>query len=272
MIKESSRVTTTRQALSRLDRASKLARESIRIGRAAASSAMARKYRLEIPAGIAVVKGKQQSKSGLGLETGAARGGSGSGSECGLDQKEREARSKTASGASGWHRAAAMVKAGACVSSAPELSRAMGALSRTERSFDLGSAGRAFADSSRHATLAAASNNNGGNRARAGHETRRSLGDGEVRSKIRVAPAIRGVLPPAGVSRREFARPSSDARASNEGGGRSAITINSSPTVVVNAPTGGAVQDDVIGALRAHREELFDELKRESARRERAEF
>jgi hypothetical protein len=32
------------------------------------------------------------------------------------------------------------------------------------------------------------------------------------------------------------------------------------------------VQQDVIGALRAHREELFDQLKRESARRERAQF
>jgi hypothetical protein len=74
------------------------------------------------------------------------------------------------------------------------------------------------------------------------------------------------------VSQREFARPLSDARVSNEGGGRVGITINSSPTVVINAPAGGAVQHDVLGALRAHREELFDQLKRESARRERAQF
>ncbi len=79
-------------------------------------------------------------------------------------------------------------------------------------------------------------------------------------------------MPPPGVSQREFAPPSSDARVSNDGSGRAAITINSSPTVVINAAAGGAVQHDVIGALRAHREELFDQLKRESARRERAQF
>jgi len=43
---------------------------------------------------------------------------------------------------------------------------------------------------------------------------------------------------------------------------------------VINGATagGGDAQRDVIGALRAHREELFDQLKRESARRERAQF
>jgi hypothetical protein len=41
---------------------------------------------------------------------------------------------------------------------------------------------------------------------------------------------------------------------------------------VINGATSGAVRHDVLGALRAHREELFDQLKRESARRERAQF
>ena len=51
------------------------------------------------------------------------------------------------------------------------------------------------------------------------------------------------------------------------------ININSSPTVVINAGApGGNLQRDVISALRTHREELFDQLKRESARRERAQF
>jgi hypothetical protein len=79
-------------------------------------------------------------------------------------------------------------------------------------------------------------------------------------------------MPPQSVSRRDFARPSSDVGISNDRSGRAAITINSSPTVVINAPAGGALQHDVIGALQAHREELFDQLKRESARRERAQF
>jgi hypothetical protein len=80
------------------------------------------------------------------------------------------------------------------------------------------------------------------------------------------------VIPPTSISRRDFAQPSSNGRFSNDGDGRAGITINSSPTVVINAAAGGAVQDDLIGALRAHREELFDQLKRESARRERAQF
>ena len=44
-------------------------------------------------------------------------------------------------------------------------------------------------------------------------------------------------------------------------------------TLEINAPAaGGNVERDAIGALRAHREELFNQLKRESARRERAQF
>ncbi|HEY6298541.1 MAG TPA: hypothetical protein VIW95_02765 [Candidatus Binatus sp.] len=80
------------------------------------------------------------------------------------------------------------------------------------------------------------------------------------------------MIPPTNVSQREFARPSSYGRVSDAGSGRAGITINSSPTVVINAGAGGAVQDDLIGALRTHREELFDQLKREAVRRERAQF
>ena len=100
----------------------------------------------------------------------------------------------------------------------------------------------------------------------------RSLADKRVQANARVARSIRGVIPPSNVSRREFAEPSANARVSSEGSGRGGITINSSPTVVINGSGGSAVQSDVVGALRAHREELFDQLKRESARRERAQF
>ncbi|HZC45311.1 MAG TPA: hypothetical protein VE243_02485 [Candidatus Acidoferrum sp.] len=86
-----------------------------------------------------------------------------------------------------------------------------------------------------------------------------------------MASSIRAVTPPSSVAQREFAEPL--ARASGRGGNGAGITINSSPTVVINAgAAGGNVQQDVMGALRAHRAELFDQLKRESARRERAQF
>ncbi|MGO8803270.1 hypothetical protein [Candidatus Binatus sp.] len=89
----------------------------------------------------------------------------------------------------------------------------------------------------------------------------------------RMASSIRAVIPPANFSQREFAEPSGNARGPNSSSARTGITINSSPTVVINAPAaGGNIERDAIGALRAHREELFNQLKRESARRERARF
>jgi hypothetical protein len=64
-----------------------------------------------------------------------------------------------------------------------------------------------------------------------------------------------------------------DRRGSDSGGSLSAITINSSPTVVINATAAESnIRRDVIEALRTHREELFDQMKRVSARRERAQF
>ena len=99
-----------------------------------------------------------------------------------------------------------------------------------------------------------------------------SAGAAAVAANLRIGSSVRGVMAPGNVSRRDFAQPSSNSRFSSDGGERAGITINSSPTVVINAAAGGALQQDVIGALRAHREELFDQLKRESARRERAQF
>ncbi len=88
-----------------------------------------------------------------------------------------------------------------------------------------------------------------------------------------MASSIRAVIPPANLSQREFAEPSGNARGPNNSSMRTGITINSSPTVVINASAaGGNVERDAIVALRAHREELFNQLRRESARRERAQF
>jgi len=88
----------------------------------------------------------------------------------------------------------------------------------------------------------------------------------------RLASSIRGLTVPPSLSQREFADASGDARGRNSNM-PARITVNSSPTVVINAPAGTAnIERDALGALRAHREELFDQLQRESARRERAQF
>ena len=159
------------------------------------------------------------------------------------------------------------------VSRIPELSRAMNALARVERSAELGNAGEATSGARKYAMPMLVSNTEARRRASGRIETRQpAFADAGVLANVRVAPSIRGMMPPPGVSQREFARPPSEVGVSNDGSGRAAITINSSPTVVINGPAGGAVQHDVIGALQAHREELFDQLKRESARRERAQF
>jgi len=88
------------------------------------------------------------------------------------------------------------------------------------------------------------------------------------------APSIHKLAqPPSSVAQREFSRPIPIAPNRNGGASNAGITINSSPTVVINAtPAGSNLERDVLSALRAHREELFDQLKRESARRERAQF
>lgn len=88
-----------------------------------------------------------------------------------------------------------------------------------------------------------------------------------------MASSIRAVIRPPNLSQREFAELSGNARGPNNSSVGAGIIINSSPTVVINASAaGGSVEREAIGALRAHREELFNQLKRESARRERAQF
>ena len=135
------------------------------------------------------------------------------------------------------------------------------------------SAGRATSDGRKYATPPLRWNAEPTGRARESLEgRRRAFGIATLPANVQFAPVIRGVNPPANVARREFARPTSGGRVSNDGGGRASITVNSTPTVVINGQAGAATQHDLIGALRAHREELFDQLKRESVRRERAQF
>ena len=81
------------------------------------------------------------------------------------------------------------------------------------------------------------------------------------------------MVAPASLTRPEFAEPMRGVYGQDSRNAPGSLTINSTPTVVINASEGSSdVEGQVIGALRAHREELFDQFKRESVRRERAEF
>ncbi len=154
------------------------------------------------------------------------------------------------------------------------LATAMAALIRAEHSALIGRAARAISSADQRAMLPVVASTQLARRSRIGIEAERAAraGTGFIAS-ARVPSSIRGLTAPSSVALRDFAEPSGNATGPNSGLERARITINSSPTVVINAQAaGGDAQRDVIGALRAHREELFDQLKRESARRERAQF
>jgi hypothetical protein len=259
-------------ALKNLDRVANVARKSGRIAQAAVQIALAREYRLQLPAQGSLLKEGRFFETGFRPKE-TANDGSGSG--LGIASRRSERANRIIAGTeTGRHRATAIVDAGARLQrQVLDLSRAVNALSRTDRSTGSAIAGRAIPVGDKYATPRLPVNTDPIDRARESLEGRPlSFGPADLPANVRFAPSIRSVIPPTNLSRREFARPSSDSRIVKDGSGRAGITINSSPTVVINAPASGALQQDVIGALRAHREELFDQLKRESARRERAEF
>jgi hypothetical protein len=260
-------------ALSQLERVTNVVRASDRVSRAAASVARARGHRWELPAQDWLAKDNQVVETRDPANRGTAADGSESDFGARPSGSGTGYRSKTARAGSAWQRAAAMVDNGARWSrEIPEISHAMDALSRAERSVETGSAARAISEARKFAPSRVALSVESSRARERLEATRPSPAATRALANVRVARSIRGVTQLPSISQREFARPSSDVRASNDGSGRAGITINSSPTVVINAPAGGAVQHDVLGALRAHREELFDQLKRESARRERAQF
>jgi hypothetical protein len=244
------------RALSHLDRMTNVARESGRIARAAASMSLAKTYRWQGPAEAVGLKDER-----FLVKRRTAGDGSGGGSGAGLGLRETESRNIAVNAGTRRHRATALVEAATrSHRKIPELSQAMRAMSRIEQSVE-------------YVTPKSGSNTSSTRRPLESLEAKvPSFADKGVLANVRIARSIRGVTPPSNVSRREFAQPSGNARVSSEGSGRGGITINSSPTVVINGSGSGAVPHDVIGALRAHREELFDQLKRESARRERAQF
>jgi hypothetical protein len=151
---------------------------------------------------------------------------------------------------------------------------AMEALARTERSVESGNVARAIVTVPRGSMIAPMKNSQLSPRMAAELEAGRAKPTA-TRANLAASAALsmRGVVPLANLSPRMFAEPSSGNRGRDNRSGGAGITINSSPTVVINRPAEGSnAQRDVLGALRAHREELFDQLRRESARRERAQF
>ena len=81
------------------------------------------------------------------------------------------------------------------------------------------------------------------------------------------------MVAPMSLARLQFAEPVRAVQGQESRSATGPITINSTPTVVINAgETSSDVERQVISALRMHRDELFDQFKRESIRRERAQF
>jgi hypothetical protein len=201
--------------------------------------------------------------------------------------QERKPANATLHGhSSALQRAASMVDAGGRISKkSRQLTSAMESWSRVEGSVESGERARAISNASRRAIDvakkvivpntgssprldgAASSRSQGGVDGAASRFTQQGLSARSRNSSIRGATTL------PNVSQRPFAELSGRARGSNSGGISAGITINSSPTVVINAPApGGNPARDVISALRTYREELFDQMKRESTRRERVQF
>lgn len=231
--------------------------------------------RLRIPAHISFAKHSRGFETGSGIGKGIVSGGSESRIE---DQPERMSIARL------FRNVAALARSMRAVTQAADgarnnkatrrLATVMAALIRAEHSALTARAGRAISSADQRAMLPVVASAQSARRSRIGFEAERAAraGTGFIAS-ARVPSSIHGLTPPSSVLQREFAEPSGNATGPNSSLERARITINSSPTVVINAQAaGGDVQRDVIGALRAHREELFDQMKRESVRRERAQF
>jgi len=329
------------RALGHLDRMAGFVEESSRIARATAGIAMPAGHRWQLPAHAAFLKYDRRPEAG----TLANRKARADGSQSGLENtpgrnggnfwgstasaaplirtfaagaRALNATARVSDGVRGNEAATSMAQLrdsdraiarvdadGRASREIRALSLATDALSRVERSIELGSAAWATSTAGRRTTRSGlksssefavrahraieisqamvAANTESSPSSGAGRVSSRSRGSLEAEreafagtgllASARMASSIRAVMPPANLSQREFAEPSGNARGASNSGVRTGITINSSPTVVINAPAaGGNIARDAIGALRAHREELFNQLKRESARRERAQF
>jgi hypothetical protein len=266
---------TLTRALRELERIASFARDSVRLTHATASIATAEDHSWQLGAHASFRRLEHFPESRSLADRPARDAGSRSHADHRLHRSETDNPGKTVSGANRWNRTRETVEAGLRLSREIQVaSPAIGALSQVEASAGSGSAAQAISTASRRATLMLAANAEASVRSRKKFEARRpAYPPAGFLAGVRIAASIRGVIPPPNLSRRELAGPTGGVRAPRHDGIGAAITINSSPMVVINGPAaGGSVQREVIGALRAHREELFDEFKRESARRERTQF
>ena len=75
------------------------------------------------------------------------------------------------------------------------------------------------------------------------------------------------------IDRADFAEPASVRPSRSAETASGGISINSSPTVIIHgAQDSGDIERQVVEALRKHREQLFEQMKQEAARRERAVY
>jgi hypothetical protein len=112
---------------------------------------------------------------------------------------------------------------------------------------------------------------------RAEYQTGRATDGFSNRQSLLEAAAAIAARPNAGAApamkQVEFAEPARTQRSRNLSDSSASISIQSSPTVIIHSSENqGDLERQVAGALRRHREELFDELRQEAARRERAEY
>ena len=276
------------QAINQLDRIAGFGRQVNRIAKAIASLTKGTPRRWQLPTQVSfaqlALSNKQSNRDGSQGHVGQVPN---------RNEMNQECKPANVAQLNRFHghtnrlqRAASMVDAGGRVSmKSRELTSAIESLSRVEGSVESGEMARAISNASRRAIdvarkvvvpnigpspgLDAAVSS--GSQKNVDGPTSRFVERG-LSARARNA-SIRGATALPNVSQRPFAELSGRARGSNSGSVNTGITINSSPTVVINAPaSGGDAARDVISALRTYREELFDQMKRESTRRERVQF
>ncbi len=100
----------------------------------------------------------------------------------------------------------------------------------------------------------------------------RGLGDRRALFNTGTATSLKpSILAAPRIDRAEFAEPRSLGPSRSAESASGGISINSSPTVIIHSAQDHAdIERQVVGALRKHREQLFEQVKQEAARRERA--
>ncbi len=246
------------RALGILERLASIGRENVRIARATTQVRTLAGHRLRVPASVSFPEYRRLAEAA-------------------------SHSTKSANSVNGLHRTGATFDGGDHLQRGiQEFAPAMDALSRVERNSNVApqairpdmKTARDFAERSHRAIqgakkmVVASMESSQGSDAQVSNRSR----DGLVAS-ARTASSIREVIPIRNLSQREFAESAGNARARDGGGADAGITVHSSPTVVINeSVAGGGLARDAIGALSAHRDELFNQLRRESVRRERAQF